>query len=810
MKNTLFFDASFSPILLENEETDTDELRNAIFLRFRTSSALNQKLYITVRNAEYEEALDPDTDYDYRLEGTYWAAGGVTKLQLKNDELISVFTQITFPEIISTDAALLESSGFNHAYYMQGKEDKDEELRQQVITYANGTEYNITPESVLPKIIEIKFASVLANTQALFNATINLSASQIEEAGDITFRIRVNRLFDETFIPIQTVRNGRYIVTISYPIRNVSQSDRNQIDVYMTTSAGNIQIEQGQIRASVTASGLSSSEAFTGDIEWLELLGTVEVPIPYAVIIPVAETASVSVSSNDLPKTFTDLIGPAILQSGRVTISPITEEPAIGRMVLYYTINTERAGQYSYNRAYVNIQSDEFSLNESYPFLSEVDTIDSGSLKLCDVELSTMQLASKNGLSVVANGEGGGGGRIPSAYQEVEYIESSGTQYIDTTVSLKDYDQNLDVDIDAQIISNSGVQGLSFSGAGGRFWFSMPELDGANTLYMQCAAGYWQSFSGAHSARQHYRINSKTGAVSVGQTSKTTSTNSFLNNGGSSTSNSGNLFLFASNNWYNNLATDKFSQKLYSCVIKNATTGDNIREFVPCYRKADNEAGLYDLTTETFYTNLGTGSFSKGPDVSGTTVYKTLVSDGTNVYTVNAGALSASVGLLSNLTASMFQTYGFDSLSECTDAQADILALVDFSILRWSSYAGDISTMVATVSAVPTQQTITTPVISLTDFNVSGIELVTTDTDGNPRAAISFDGGGFEYYDTIDQEWKAEGAGSRGYMTVADLEDITEAMWDAKLYGVTTMQTKFILPTVNDTVAEIQYKFLNE
>ena len=158
----------------------------------------------------------------------------------------------------------------------------------------------------------------------------------------------------------------------------------------------------------------------------------------------------------------------------------------------------------------------------------------------------------------------------------------------------------------------------------------------------------------------------------------------------------------------------------------------------------------------------------------------------------------------------MFSTYGFTNLSDCTDAQSDILALNDFQVLRWTSEPGDISTMVATVSAVPTQQTITTPVISLTDFNVSGIELVTTDTDGNPRAAISFDGGGFEYYDTIAQEWKAEGAGSRGYMTVADLEDITEAMWDAKLYGVTTMQTKFILPTVNDTVAEIQYKFLNE
>lgn len=807
MKNTIFFDDSFTPVLLENEESDAGELMNAIFLRFRTTDATNQKLYITVRNAEFEEELEPATDYDFRLAGAYWAAGGVTKLQLKNDELVSVFTQITFPEIISTDAALLEDSAHVNAFYLQGKENKDEELRQQVITYANGTEYNITPESVLPKIIEIKFASVLANTQALFNATINLAASQIEEAGDITFRIRVNRLFDETFIPIQTVRNGRYIVTISYPIRNVSQNDRNQIDIYMTTSAGNIQIEQGQIRASVTASGLSSSEAFTGDIEWLELLGPVTVPQAYAVIIPIAENANVSVSSNKLPATFTELLGPAVLQSGRVTISPITEEPAIGRMVLYYTINTDRAGQYSYNRAYVNIQSDEFSLNESYPFLSEVETIDSGSLKACDVELSTMQLASKTGLSVVASGEVEQG--LPPEYQEVEYIQSSGTQYIDTGVSLRDYDQNLEIVIDMDTLSaTTGVQGLSNNAVSGKYWFSIPEFDGS-TWYLQMAAGAWASVPRV-TGRTLLKANSKTGVVQAGNQSRTVRSDSFVTAAGTSTNN-GNLYLFASNNWgvTPQAVNGKFSAKLYSAVFKNATTGDVIKNLVPCYRKADGEIGLFDKANHAFITNAGSGTFTKGADVPSST-YKTLISDGTNVYTVSSGALSASVGLLANLSASMFSTYGFTDLADCTDAQSDILALNDFQVLRWTSEPGDISTMVATVSAVPTQQTITTPVISLTDFNVSGVELVTTDTEGNPRAAISFDGGGFEYYDTIDQEWKAEGAGSRGYMTVADLENITEAMWDAKLYGVTTMQTKFMLPTVNDTVAEIQYKFLNE
>ena len=39
------------------------------------------------------------------------------------------------------------------------------------------------------------------------------------------------------------------------------------------------------------------------------------------------------------------------------------------------------------------------------------------------------------------------------------------------------------------------------------------------------------------------------------------------------------------------------------------------REFIPCYRKQDGEIGLYDLINNQFYSNDGTGQFSKGADV---------------------------------------------------------------------------------------------------------------------------------------------------------------------------------------------------
>lgn len=42
---------------------------------------------------------------------------------------------------------------------------------------------------------------------------------------------------------------------------------------------------------------------------------------------------------------------------------------------------------------------------------------------------------------------------------------------------------------------------------------------------------------------------------------------------------------------------------------------DLIRDFIPCYHKVSGEIGMYDPVTKTFFTNQGTGSFMKGPEV---------------------------------------------------------------------------------------------------------------------------------------------------------------------------------------------------
>lgn len=48
---------------------------------------------------------------------------------------------------------------------------------------------------------------------------------------------------------------------------------------------------------------------------------------------------------------------------------------------------------------------------------------------------------------------------------------------------------------------------------------------------------------------------------------------------------------------------------------KHVKLNGEVYEFIPCYRKADAEIGLYDIANSVFYTNDGTGTFSKGADV---------------------------------------------------------------------------------------------------------------------------------------------------------------------------------------------------
>ena len=76
------------------------------------------------------------------------------------------------------------------------------------------------------------------------------------------------------------------------------------------------------------------------------------------------------------------------------------------------------------------------------------------------------------------------------------------------------------------------------------------------------------------------------------------------------TASSYQLYLFAKQRYTNGNYDSNAKAKLYSCQIYDGSN-NLIRDFYACYRKNDNVIGLYDKVNWVFYTNEGSGTFTK-------------------------------------------------------------------------------------------------------------------------------------------------------------------------------------------------------
>lgn len=185
---------------------------------------------------------------------------------------------------------------------------------------------------------------------------------------------------------------------------------------------------------------------------------------------------------------------------------------------------------------------------------------------------------------------------LPAEYQEVEYIESTGTQYINTGIASTRY---ITAHLDMQFTeySSSSMVIIAWSTGVGR-WFGK---GGANT------------YSAGNDAVSNVdALLRKDIDVAF-----TNSTISFVVDGvtyskATTSSKSNGYTMFAGRN-VNTGVSFYASAKLYKATIQE--NGETIRDLVPCYRKIDKKPGLYDITNGVFYTNDGTGEFNVGADV---------------------------------------------------------------------------------------------------------------------------------------------------------------------------------------------------
>jgi hypothetical protein len=194
---------------------------------------------------------------------------------------------------------------------------------------------------------------------------------------------------------------------------------------------------------------------------------------------------------------------------------------------------------------------------------------------------------------------------LPKEYQEVEYLESTGTQYINTNVI--PYNLNFEIFVDYVWVPLDVYTWVSPFGA--RLNTSNNRAD----YVFRYGEGFYGK--GYQSVRSLTNIKNDKNRNLV-----SLSRNSALRNGVNDASSEFNntyainydVYLFSTNNSCS--AVNNFVGRIYSAYIK---LEDNYAFYgVPCYRKSDKVAGMYDTVTGQFYTNSGTGEFITGPAVN--------------------------------------------------------------------------------------------------------------------------------------------------------------------------------------------------
>ncbi len=192
--------------------------------------------------------------------------------------------------------------------------------------------------------------------------------------------------------------------------------------------------------------------------------------------------------------------------------------------------------------------------------------------------------------------------KLPAEYQEVKYIESSGTQYIATWYNPK---TTTEFEIEYEIVSYNQRYCVpmwtrkDYNLNAYYFWYENND----NSYY-----GFWNQHTDPSSVAFHW----------VWVKRKITYHNNILSNWTQS------VTVVTNQQPYWNIAIfwdestwtvqELWAMKIY--MFKLREWNNLIRDFIPCYRKADSVIGMYDLVNDVFYTNSWTWTFTKGNDVN--------------------------------------------------------------------------------------------------------------------------------------------------------------------------------------------------
>ena len=214
------------------------------------------------------------------------------------------------------------------------------------------------------------------------------------------------------------------------------------------------------------------------------------------------------------------------------------------------------------------------------------------------------------------------GHNLPKDYTPLEYIESTGTQYINTGYYWTS--EVVKIEMDALITSNSGNQSLfgneeKYSG-GDRYFCIIPHGNNGNFSMYAGSSGSLGNVSLGVNTR--FKMDCTTTAaknltVKVNGSQVLSKTYagtmmSYANTSSTDTANKGRIYIFANHNSNSGAAPiqNVGGMKLYS--FKMWDNGNLVRDFIPCKNK-NGQIGLYDNANGVFYLSPNGTAFVAGP-----------------------------------------------------------------------------------------------------------------------------------------------------------------------------------------------------
>ena len=186
-------------------------------------------------------------------------------------------------------------------------------------------------------------------------------------------------------------------------------------------------------------------------------------------------------------------------------------------------------------------------------------------------------------------------------YYKLEYIESSGTQYIDTGIA-----ESIYLTVDCKFYNPSPVNHYLFGGQQNSNYFLY------NGLYSNNSLEYNYSEI-KYTASTMVELQQDLGSDTL--VSRINGVDYFSSFSTENTVSNTNFYIFACLNISGNIRLYDSTLRLYYFNIRNTEDQSFQRVFTPAKRKSDNVLGLYDEVNGVFYTNAGTGTFIEGPTI---------------------------------------------------------------------------------------------------------------------------------------------------------------------------------------------------